>query len=72
MESATIRFGDRNHQLRFRTVGQGHLATSADFPVVRIAQGTIIDPTERGWAGLRPFECDECGAHNELLSIVPA
>jgi len=38
-ESGTITFGDGDHSLRFSTVGQGHLAPSAD---TKIMHGSVI------------------------------
>ncbi len=45
IESGTIRFGEGNHQLRFSTVGQGYLGTSAD---PKLRHGSVIWRVEGG------------------------
>jgi len=44
-EAGTIRFGDSNHSLRFRTVGQGFLGKSAD---AALQHGSVMWRVESG------------------------
>jgi hypothetical protein len=44
-ETGTISFGDDNHELRFSTVGEGHMGPSADD---RYSAGTVTWKVEGG------------------------
>jgi len=45
VESGSIAFGEGNHRLRFSTVGQGHLGSSAD---PKLKSGVVMWRIEKG------------------------
>jgi flavorubredoxin len=44
----------------------------AQFPELREAVATLIDPTRLRWISFSHFESDECGALNQWLDVAPA